>query len=64
MCEDRAGQFHHDKATNRIISTVISLPGVSLAGLLTFLWVMHLNVGYNNNIFLCHGGEECVCKQP
>ena len=31
----------------------------------TFLWVMHLNVGYNNdNIFLCHGGKVCVRKQP
>ena len=35
-----------------------------LAGLLTVLWVMHLNAGYNNNIFLCHGGKECVRKQP
>ena len=31
--------------------------------MLTFLWVMHLNVGYNN-IFLCHGGKDCVRKQP
>ena len=60
MCEDGAGQFHHGKTTNRIGSTVISLSGISLAGLLTALWMMHLNFGYNNNIFLCHGGKECV----
>ena len=61
MREDGADQFHHGKATNWIGSTVISLSGISLAGLPTFLWVMHLNVGYNN-IFLCHG-VECVRKQ-
>ena len=44
--------------------TLISLSGISLAGLLPFLWVMHWNVGYNDNIFLCHGGKECVCKHP
>ena len=43
--------------------TVISLSGISSAGLLTFLWVIHLNVGYNNNIFL-YQGKECVRKQP
>lgn len=64
MCEDGAGQFHHGKATNRIGSTLISLSGISLAGLLTFLWVMHRNVGYNANIFLCRGGKECVRKHP
>ena len=64
VSEDGAGQFHHGNATNRIGSTVISLSHISLAGLLTFLWVMHLNVGHNNNIFLCHGGKECVRKQP
>ena len=64
MCEDGAGQFHHGKATNRLGSTVISLSGISLAGMLTFLWVMHQNNGYNNNIFLCHGGKKCVRKQP
>ena len=64
MCEDGAGQFHHGKATNRLGSTVISLSGISLAGMLTFLWLMHQNNGYNNNIFLCHGGKECVRKQP
>ena len=37
---------------------------ISLADMLTFLWVMHQNNGYNNNIFLCHGGKECVRKQP
>ena len=64
MCEDsRADQFHHGNATNRIGSTVTSLSGISLAGLLTFLWVMHLNIAYNN-IFLWHGGKECVCGQP
>ena len=42
---------------------LISFSGISLAGLQTFLWVMHRNVGYNN-IFLCHGGKECVPKQP
>ena len=47
------GQFHHGKATNRIYGCF----------LLTFLWVMQLNVGYSNNIFLCHGGKECVRKQ-
>ena len=62
MCEDGAGQFHHGKATNRIGSTIIFLSGFSLAGLLTFLWVMHRNVGYN--IFLCHGGKDCVRKHP
>ena len=30
--------------------------------MLAFLWVMHLNVGYNY-IFLCHGAKECVRKQ-
>ena len=25
--------------------------------------MMHLNVGYNN-IVLCHGGKDCVRKQP
>lgn len=53
----RSGPGHHGKATNRIGSMVISLSGISLAGLLTFLLVMRLNVGYNNNIFLCHGGK-------
>ena len=48
MCEGGTGQFHHGKATNRIGSTLISLSGISLAGLPTFLWVMHRNVGYNN----------------
>ena len=43
---------------------VVSLSVIFLAGLLTFLWVMHLNAGYNNNIFLCHGGKERVRKQP
>ena len=62
VCEDGEGQFHHGKATNWIY--VVSLSGISLAGLLTFLVVMHLNVGYNNNIFLCHAGQECVRKQP
>ena len=33
MCEDAEGQLHHRKATNRIGSTLISLSGVSLAGL-------------------------------
>ena len=64
ICEDGAGQFHHGKATNRLGSTVISLSGISLAAMLTFLWVMHQNNGYNNNIFLCHGGKDCVRKQP
>ena len=64
MCEDRAGQFHHGKATNRIGSRPVSLSGISLAGLLTFSWVMHRNVGYNNNIFPCHGGKQCVRKHP
>ena len=63
-CEDGAGQFHHGKATNRFGSTLISLSRISLAGLLTFLWVMHRNVGYSNNIFLCHGGKECVRIYP
>ena len=64
MCEGEAGQFHHGKTTNRIGSTVVSLSVMSLASLLTLLWVMHLNVGYNNNsILLCHGGRECVRKQ-
>ena len=49
--------------SDRIGSTVTSLSGISLAGLLTFLWVMHLNIAYNN-IFLWHGGKECVCGQP
>lgn len=53
----RSGPGHHGKATNRIGSMGISLSGISLAGLLTFLLVMRLNVGYNNNIFLCHGGK-------
>ena len=59
MCEDGVeGQFHHDNATNRRIrSTVISLSGISLAGQLTLSWEMHLNVGYNDNIFPCHGLE-------
>ena len=61
--EDGAGQLHHGKATNQIGSTLISLSVISLAGLLTFLWVMHWNVGYNN-IFRCHGGKECVRKHP
>ena len=30
--------------------------------MLAFLWVMHLNVGYNY-IFLCYGAKECVHKQ-
>ena len=51
MCGDRVGQFHHGKATNQIGSALISLSGISLAGLLTFLWVMYQNVGYKNNIF-------------
>ena len=59
MCEDGAGQLHDSKAKE---STVVYLLVISLDGLLTFLWVMHLNVGYNN-IFLCHGGKKCVCKQ-
>ena len=57
MCDDGAGQFHHSKVTNRIGSTVISFSAIFLTGLLTFLWVMHRSVGYNNNIFLCHGGR-------
>ena len=64
MCEEEGGQFHHGKAFQRIGSDLrfVSLSAISLAGLLTFLWVMHLNVGYNNTIFLCHGGKECVRK--
>ena len=58
------GQFHHSQAMIWIGSMLISSSGISLAGLLTFLWVMHQNVGYSNNIFLCHGGEECVRKHP
>ena len=50
-------------ARQRIGSTVVSLSAISLAGLLTFFWVMYLNVVYNNDIFLCHGGKECVRKQ-
>ena len=26
--------------------------------------LIHLNVGYNYNIFFCHGGKERVRKQP
>ena len=43
------GVIYHGKAMNPIGSTLISLSGISLAGLLTFLWVMHRNIGYNNN---------------
>ena len=43
-------------------STVVSLLVILLAGLLTFMWVMYLNVGNNNNIFLCHGDKECFRK--
>ena len=38
-------------ARQRIGSTVVSFSVIFLAGLLTFLWVMHLNAGYNISIF-------------
>ena len=50
-------------ARQQIGSTVVSLSVIFLAGLLTFLWVMCLNAGYNNNILLCRGGKEFVRKQ-
>ena len=61
MCEDGAGQFI--QARQRIGSTVVSLLVIIFAGLRTFLRVMHLKLGYNKNIFLCHGAKECVRKQ-
>ena len=61
---DKTEQASFITTGQQIGSTVVSLLVIFLAGLLTFLWVMHLNAGYNNNIFLCHGGKECVHKQP
>ena len=60
MCENGTGRFHHGKATNRIYGCFFI--SYFLAGLLTFLEVMHLNVGHNINIFVCHGGVKGVCS--
>lgn len=49
--------------TARVESTIF-LCGISFAGLLTFLWVIHLNVRYNDNVFFCYKRKECNYKQP
>ena len=61
MCEDGAGQFHHGKATNRIGSTLTSLSGISLAGLLTFLWLNFRDVicARRYSRFLCLSRVLC-----
>ena len=53
ICENRVGQFH--QAMQQIGSDLqCSLLGISFAGLLTFLWMIHLNVRHNYNIFPRH----------
>ena len=45
----QSGPVSSRNTTNRIGSTVFF--GISLAGLLTFLWMIHLNFRHNYNIF-------------
>ena len=51
-------QFHHEKAMNRIgFGSMVFFYGISFSGLLTFLFVIQLNVGYNHEYFSCYGGK-------
>ena len=63
ICEDGAGWFHQGKATNWIGSALWYLYGISFSGLLAFLWVIHLNVGYKK-YFSAMEVNEYIRKQP
>ena len=63
MCEDGAGQFHHDKATNRIYGCFFISYFFSWPCWLSCEWCTWMS-GTIYNIFLCRGGKDCVRKKP